>query len=82
MIMRLAILDHGHRPVTQLIFNTIKRITGFLPGPLAINSYRRDLFGKDFSACIHEALRRPSAWPKTELELFASFVSRQLECQF
>ena len=80
--MRLEILDYGHRPLPQLIFNTIRRITGFLPGPLALNSYRRDLFGKQFSACIHEALRRNSDWHKSELELFGAFVSRQLECQF
>jgi len=80
--MRLEILDHGHRPLPQLMFNTIRRITGFLPGPLAPNSYRRDLFGKQFSACIHEALRRDSEWDKSELELLGAFVSKQLECQF
>ena len=55
--MRLHILDKGHRPLSQFIFNTIKGITGFLPGPLALNSYRRDFFGKQFSACIQAALR-------------------------
>ncbi len=80
--MRLDILDYGHKPIAQVIFNTIRRITGFLPGPLAINSYRRELFGQPFSACIHEALRRRSVWHKSELELMASFISKQLECQF
>ncbi len=80
--MRLEILDYGHRPLPQLMFNTIRRITGFLPGPLALNSYRRDLFGKQFSGCIHEALRRDSDWAKSELELLGAFVSKQLECQF
>lgn len=82
MNMRLEILERGHRPLPQLIFNVIKRLTGFLPGPLAVNSYRRDLFGKQFSACIHQALRRSSEWHKSELELFGAFVSKQLECQF
>ena len=82
MSVRLKILEQGHRPLPQLVFNIIKHLTGFLPGPLAVNSYRRDLFGKQFSACIHDALRRPSAWHKSELELFGAFVSRQLECQF
>jgi len=80
--MRLEILDHGHRPLPQLIFNVIKCLTGFLPGPPAVNSYRRDLFGQQFSACIHEALRHPSDWHKSELELFGAFVSKQLACQF
>ena len=80
--MRLAILDYGHKPLAQLIFNTIRRVTGFLPGPLALNSYRRELFGQAFGACIHEALRRQSDWHKSELELFGAFVSKQLACQF
>ena len=80
--MRLEILDNGHRRAPQLIFNTIRRITGFLPGPLALNSYRPELFGKQFSICIHEAMRRDSDWDKSELELFGAFVSKQLECQF
>ena len=80
--MRLKILDHGHRPLPQLVFNVVRRVTGFLPGPLAVNSYRRELFGQQFSACIQEALRRQSDWHKSELELFGAFVSKQLECQF
>ena len=80
--MRLKILDEGHRPLPQLIFNSIRRLTGFLPGPLALNSYRRDLFGKPYSVCIQEALRRQSDWHKGELELFGAFVSKQLRCQF
>lgn len=81
--MRLEILESGQRPLPRLIFAIIKRLTGgFLPGPMALNSYRRDLFGKQFSACIQDALRRPSAWHKSELELFGSFVSSRLECQF
>ena len=80
--MRLKILEQGHRPLPQFIFNVIRRLTGFLPGPLAVNSYRRDLFGKQFSACIQEALRRSSEWHKSELELFGAFISKQLECQF
>ena len=80
--MRLSVLDHGHRPLPQLIFNLFRRITGFLPGPITLNSYRRDLFGKQFSAAIEEAMRSNSDWHKSELELFGAFVSRQLECQF
>ena len=80
--MRLSILDYGHRPLPQFIFNRIRQVTGFLPGPLALNSYRRDLFGKQFSACIHDALRRESAWHKGELELMAAFISKQVACQF
>lgn len=80
--MRLEILDRGHRPFPQLVFNLIRRVTGFLPGPLAINSYRRELFGRPFSACIQTALRESTVWRKSELELFAAFVSKQLTCRF
>jgi len=80
--MRLKILDHGHRPLPQFVFNVIWRVTGFLPGPLAVNSYRRELFGRHFSACIQAALRESSTWRKSELELFAAFVSKQLACRF
>ena len=80
--MRLEILDHGQRPLAQLILDIFKRITGFRPGPVAVNSYRRELFGRQFSACLQDTLRRPSDWHKSELELMAAFISKQLECQF
>jgi hypothetical protein len=80
--MRLEILDRGHRRFLQLVFNLIRRVTGFLPGPLAVNSYRRELFGRHFSACIQAALRGSTTWHKSELELFAAFVSKQLACRF
>ena len=80
--MRLSILDHGQRPFAQLFLDIFTRITGFRPGPIAVNSYRRELFGKQFSTCIEYALRGQSEWHKSELELFAAFISKQLACQF
>ncbi len=80
--MRLQMLDSGQRPLAQFVLNTFKRIAKARPGPIAVNSYHRDLFGKQFAICIQDAMRRHSDWHKSELELFAAFISNQLACQF
>ena len=45
-------------------------------------SYRSELFGKPFTAGVHEMLRGPSNWSVGERELFGAFVSRKNQCPF
>jgi hypothetical protein len=80
--MRLAILDHGHRPVQKLFLRVIRLIAGRMPGPILVMSYRSELFGKAFSACLQEAMRRCTAWSVGEVEVFAAFVSRLNRCAY
>lgn len=80
--MRLRVLDHGHRPVQKLFLGLIGLVAGRKPGPVLVFSYRSELFGKAFSRCLEEAMRRSTAWSVGEVELFAAFVSRLNRCAY
>ena len=45
-------------------------------------SYRPELFGLPFSACLQQVLRGPSDWSVGERELFAAFVSHANQCAY
>ena len=47
-----------------------------------ILSYRPELFGHPFSACLQHALRGPSDWSVGERELFAAFTASRLQCVY
>ncbi len=47
-----------------------------------ILTYRADMFGDAFSACLQELLRGPSDWSVGERELFASFTASRLQCAY
>ena len=80
--MRLQILKSGHRPVQKLILRVIARIIGQVPGPIAVMSYRREMFGKGLSACFQESMHRATAWTHGETELFSAFVSKLNSCAY
>ena len=80
--MRLALLHHGHRPVQRFFLGIIRRIVGQVPGPIATLSYRSELWGKQFSGCLQEAMRGPSSWSVGERELFSAFVSKLNQCVY
>jgi hypothetical protein len=82
--MRLAVVDHGHRPAEAAILTEIAQARG-LPtasGVLKTLYYRPELFGLPFSAALDEAMRGPSDWSPGERELFAGFVSSLNQCPF
>jgi uncharacterized peroxidase-related enzyme len=80
--MRLKALESGLRPLQAVQLRLIKWITGYVPGPIAVMSYRRDLFGKYFAPIIQVAMRRAKAWRVGDVELFAAFVSHQNQCTY
>ena len=80
--MRLAILEHGHRPLQKVFLRIIQAIAGRKPGPVLVFSYRSEFFGKAFSACLQESMRRSTAWSVGEVELFAAFVSKLNQCAY
>lgn len=45
-------------------------------------SYRPELFGDPFSACLQRVLRGQSDWSVGERELFASFTASRLQCAY
>ena len=82
--MRLDILEKGRalRPLQKLQFLPFKIMGGVMPGPFIVLSYRRQMFGKDFTHFLQEVMRGPSEWSVGELELFASFTAKQLACDY
>ena len=82
MIMRLAVVRDGLRPLQKLVLRIIRLAAGFVPGPILIHSYRKEVFGKPFADCFQEAMRRSTRWTVGEVELMAAFVSRINHCAF
>jgi hypothetical protein len=83
-MMRLGVVERGHRLPQKLILGLIRVATGMKP-PSVVKTilYRPELFGKPFSALLQKVMRiGPSEWPVAELELFASFTSRLNQCLF
>ena len=80
--MRLEILDNGHTLWQKPALKMIEMMMGSVPGPIAISSYRRELFGKHFNACVQEGMRQSTAWSKGEVELFAAFTSKLNSCRY
>ncbi|MGH9184767.1 MAG: hypothetical protein ACRD0U_02955 [Acidimicrobiales bacterium] len=80
--MRLEVLHTGHRPIQRLLSRPMRQPNGSLPGPVAVMSYRRALHGKYFSKAFQECMRKKKHWTIGDVELFASFVSKQNECVY
>ena len=83
--MRLKMLEDGRglRPVQWLISRVVKKLSGnFVPPPMIVLSYRREIFGKPFCQVLHKALHGTAYWAKADAELMAAFVSNQNVCKF
>lgn len=81
--MRLDILENGHSPVQKGLLKLITAIMGgFVPGPVLLQSYRPELFGRPFNENVKMALRGTRYWKKSEAELLAAFVSKNNHCDF
>lgn len=80
--MRLQILQDGHRPLQKVLLGIMKRVIGQVPGPIAVMSYRREIFGKGLSECFAEAMHGAKEWSIGETEMFAAFVSSLNQCAY
>lgn len=80
--MRLARVHRGHQVGDKLKLGMMRLMTGHAPGVVRTLLYRKEFFGRRFSALTHEVMRGPSAWSVGERELFAAFVSRLNQCVF
>lgn len=80
--MRLDVLGQPRGPLQRVMFWQIKKQFGWVPGPIAVHSYRRKLYGKHFSRAIHEAMLGIKFWNLHEAELFGTFISKHNECTF
>jgi hypothetical protein len=81
--VRLAVVEHGHTGSARVILGVVRRVMRQEPPSiLKTVCYRSGLFGRDFSALVHEVMRGPSDWSVAERELFAAYTSRLNQCPF
>lgn len=82
--VRLGVLEGGKglNFLQKLRLWPIRMLAGEIPGPVVVQSYKRDLFGRQFAELLESAMRQASHWTKEEVELFASFTATQLHCGY
>ncbi len=80
--MRLEKLKTGHRPLQKLQFVIMKAIVGQVPGPIAVMSYRRRIFGKFFAQCLAHGMKKATEWTQGDTELFAALISDRNQCRY
>ena len=81
--MRLAVVDHGHRPEEAAVLHVIRERSGNEPlGVVKTLLYRPELFGSPFSEALDDVMRGESEWSAGERELFAGFTSLLNHCPF
>ena len=82
-VVRLKILDNGFRPLQKILMKLVGLPSGgFVPGPVRVMTYRREIFGKYWRACVQEGMREGKEWTVGEVELFAAFISKLNECEY
>ena len=80
--MRLAALEHGHRPPERARIAELRERDGYVSDISLALRYRPELFGEPFSEALDVAMRGPSEWSPGERELFAAFTSLLRQCPF
>jgi uncharacterized peroxidase-related enzyme len=80
--MRLPLLRAGQSRLQRALFGIIRRLAGDIPGPILVMSYRKAYFGRRFSRCLQEIMRRCQHWSVAEVELFAAVVSKKNGCAY
>jgi hypothetical protein len=81
--VRLAVVDHGHRPEEAAVLDLIRERSGSEPlGVVKTLLYRPELFGTPFYDALYVAMLGDSEWTPGERELFAGFTSLLNQCLF
>jgi hypothetical protein len=80
--MRLKKVHAGHRLPDKAMLGLMRVIMGHAPGVVRTLRYRKEFFGRPFSALTQQVMRGPSPWSVGERETFAAFVSRLNQCVF
>jgi hypothetical protein len=80
--MRLKKVHSGHRFSERAMLGVIRIVMGHAPGVVRTLMYRKNFFGRPFSALTQQVMRGESAWTVGERETFAAFVSRLNQCVF
>jgi hypothetical protein len=80
--MRLQKVHTGHRLRDKAMLAMMRLIMGHAPGVVRTLMYRKEFFGKPWTALTQQVMRGPSPWTVGERETFAAYVSRLNQCVF
>ena len=80
--MRLPVVHRGHGLRDKLMLTMMRVVMGHAPGVVRTLLYRKEFFGRPWSALTHQVMRGPSEWTVAERETFAAVVSRFNQCVF
>jgi hypothetical protein len=80
--MRLAKVHTGHRLRDRVMLRIMRLVMGHAPGVVRTLMYRKEFFGKPWTALTQQVMRGPSPWSVGERETFAAFASRLNQCVF
>ncbi len=80
--MRVPRVHSGHGVGDKLFLGFLRLVAGHAPGVVRTLRYRKEFFGRPFTALTQAVMRGPSAWSVGEREIFAAFVSRMNQCVF
>ena len=80
--MRLQSVHSGHGLRDKAMLGMMRLMMGHAPGVVRTLMYRKEFFGKPWTALTQQVMRGPSTWSPGELEVFAAFVSRLNQCVF
>jgi hypothetical protein len=80
--MRLQKVHTGHRLRDKAMLGIMRLVMGHAPGVVRTLMYRKEFFGKPWTALTQQVMRGPSPWSVGEREIFAAYVSRLNQCVF
>jgi hypothetical protein len=80
--MRLQKVHTGHRLRDKAMLGIMRLVMGHAPGVVRTLMYRKEFFGKPWTALTQQVMRGPSPWSVGEREVFAAYVSRLNQCVF
>lgn len=81
--MRLSVVDREHRLREKALLWLVRVVSRRTPPDVMKTLlYRPAYFGRPFSELLQAVMRGDGDWAIGERELFASFTSRQLACEF
>jgi hypothetical protein len=80
--VRLAKVHSSHTLRDRVVLGIIRLVQGHAPGVVRTLLYRKEFFGRPWSALTQQVMRGPSQWSVGERETFAAMVSRFNQCVF
>jgi hypothetical protein len=80
--MRLQRVHRGHGLADRIKLTAMRIFVGHAPGVVRTLLYRKEFFGRPFTALTQQVMRGPSGWSVGEREIFAAYVSRLNQCVF